>query len=80
MISVWFTSSPIYGPECLLRIPRYVNAWDGSYRGFRAVMFGDLESLQRLLAEGTCTPNDFFADNDSLLLVRMFRLTVGNGY
>ena len=71
MISIWFTSSPLYGPELLIRVPRYVERGEfGNPPGFDAIVQGDLESLRRCLADGLCTPNDFYGPKHSLLLVR----------
>ena len=71
MISIWFTSSPLYGPELLIRVPRYVEMGEfGVPPGVGAIVRHDLESLRRCLAIGLCTPNDIYGPDCSLLLVR----------
>ena len=71
MISIWFTSSPLYGPELLIRVPRYVETGEfGNPSGVNAIVRGDLESLRLCLVDGLCTPNDMYGPDCSLLLVR----------
>ena len=70
IVSIWLTTSPLYGPELLIKVPRYMGK-----RGYLqspvhvAILRGDLDTLQCFLAERLCTPNDFIGGDDSLLLV-----------
>lgn len=54
MISAWFTSTPLCGPELLLKIYRVVDFRRDPL--FKAVTCGRLEDLQTLLATGTISP------------------------
>ena len=66
MISLWFTSSPLYGPELLLRIPRVVRTDTLAYR---AICCGDLDIVKRSVFAGDYKPWDVDYTGQSLILV-----------
>ena len=66
MISLWFTSSPSYGPELLLRVPRVVRT---DSPAFRAICSGDLDTVKRSISAGDYRPWDVDYTGQSLILV-----------
>ena len=66
MISLWFTSSPLYGPELLLRVPRVVRTDTPAYHAFRS---GDLEIVKRSISAGEYKPWDVDYSGRSLIAV-----------
>ena len=67
MISAWFTSTPLCGPELLLKIYRVVDFRKDP--SVKAVTCGRLEDLQTLLATGTISPYIISQYDHSLLHV-----------
>ena len=66
MISLWFTSSPLHGPELLLRVSRVLRADTPAYR---AICFGDLDTVKRSVSAGDCNPWDVDCTGQSLIIV-----------
>ena len=66
MISLWFTSSPFYGPELLLRVPRVMRADAPAYR---AISDGRLDAVKRSLSAGDFKPWDVDYTGRSLIAV-----------
>ena len=66
MISLWFTSSPLYGPELLLRVPRVLHKDTPAYD---AICSGDLDTVKRSVFAGDCKPWDVDPTGQSLILV-----------
>ena len=66
MISLWFTSSPLYGPELLLRVPRVLHKDTPAYR---AICHGDLYTVKRSVFAGEYKPWDVNEEGQSLILV-----------
>ena len=66
MISLWFTSSPLYGPELLLRIPRVLRPDTPAYL---AIVQGDLDTVKRSVSAGDFKPWDLDHSGRSLILV-----------
>ena len=62
-----YTSSPLHGPEWLIKIPRLISRWDN--RGFSAINCGDLPLFRSLLANGESTPYDVDEYGYSMLWV-----------
>ena len=67
MISLWFTSSPLYGPELLLRVPRVVRIDTPAYD---AISYGDLDAVKRSISAGDFKPWDVDCSGKSLIVVR----------
>ncbi|KAF6219454.1 hypothetical protein HO133_003920 [Letharia lupina] len=65
MIFMWFTSSPPYAPEFVLRVPRVIDFW--STNAFQAVGTGDLGLLKSAITNGDCTPYDIDTSGRTLL-------------
>ena len=65
MIYIRYTSSPLHGPELVIRIPRMVDP--ANNRGFRAVQTGNLSMFKSAIASGECTPCDVNENGYSLL-------------
>ena len=70
MIYIRYTSSPLHGPEWLLKIPRLVDEYKNP--GFEAVERGNLSMFRAAIASGECTPYDVSEDGLSLLSVSVF--------
>lgn len=68
MICGWFDSTPLCGPELLLRTFQVVNHWKDPL--FRAVMHGMLGEVETLLSKGTVSPYIVNRYGMSLLHVR----------
>ena len=66
-IYIRYTSSPLHGPEWLLRIPRLVDS--NKSRAFRSIRRGDLPGFKLAIASGECTPDDIDERGISLLRV-----------
>ena len=66
MITLWFTSSPLYGPELLLRVPRVVRTNTPAYY---AICCGDLDAVKRCISAGECKPWDVDNWGQSLIAV-----------
>ena len=66
MISLWFTSSPLYGPELLLRVPRVLCYKTPAHE---AVCSGDLDAVKRSIFAGDYKPWDVDHKGESLILV-----------
>ncbi len=66
MISLWFTSSPLHGPELLLRIPRVLH-YNASV--LRVIRSGDLDAVKRSISVGECKPWDVNYRGQSLIAV-----------
>ena len=66
MISLWFTSSPLYGPELLLRVPRVLGEDTPAHR---AIWSGDLDTVKRSVFAGDIKPWDVDYKGRSLILV-----------
>ena len=66
MIALWFTSSPLYGPELLLRVPRVVRTDTLAYRAFRS---GDLEIVKKSISAGEYKPWDVDYTGRSMIAV-----------
>lgn len=66
MIALWFTSSPLYGPELLLRFPRVVRTDTPAYRAFRS---GDLEIVKKSISAGEYKPWDVDYTGRSMIAV-----------
>ena len=66
MISLWFTSSPLHGPELLLRVSRVVRTDTAAYR---AICHGDLDAVKRCISAGDCKPWDVNDRGQSLIAV-----------
>ena len=66
MISLWLTSSPLYGPELLLRVPRVVRTDTLAYN---AICLGDLDTVKRSVFAGDYKPWDVDPTGQSLILV-----------
>ena len=62
-----YTSSPLHGPEWLIKIPRLVSLYGNS--GFKAIQLRDLPMFRSLIANGECTPYDITGTGISLLNV-----------
>lgn len=66
MISLWFTSSPLYGPELLLRVPRVLRTDTPAHR---AICSGKLDTVKRSVSAGDFKPWDVNDSGQSLILV-----------
>ena len=66
MISLWFTSSPLHGPELLLRVSRVLRTDTPAYR---AICSGDLATVKRSVLAGDYKPWDVDYTGRSLILV-----------
>ena len=66
MISLWFMSSPLYGPELLLRVPRVLRDDTPSHD---AICSGDLDAVKRSVFAGEYRPWDVDVTGQSLILV-----------
>lgn len=66
-IYIRYTSSPLHGPEWLIRIPRLVD--ESKNRGFKAILKADLPMFRSAIASGECTPYDITRWGESLLIV-----------
>lgn len=66
MISLWFTSSPLYGPELLLRVPRVLREDTPAHD---AICSGDLDSVKRSISAGEYKPWDVDYTGQSLIIV-----------
>ena len=66
MISLWFTSSPLYGPELLLRVPRVLRNDTSAHD---AICSGDLDAVKRSIFAGDYKPWDVDHRGESLILV-----------
>ena len=66
MISLWFTSSPLYGPELLLRVARVLRE-DASV--IWAIRSRDLDAVKRSISAGDCKPWDVDYRGTSLICV-----------
>ena len=66
MISLWFTSSPLYGPELLLRVPRVLR---NDTPAHEAICSGDLDAVKRSIFAGDFKPWDVDHRGESLILV-----------
>ena len=66
MISLWFTSSPLHGPELLLRVPRVVRTDTTAYY---AICSGDLDAVKRSISAGDCKPWDVAYSGQTLIAV-----------
>ena len=66
MISLWFTSSPLYGPELLLRVPRVVRK---NTPAFKAILWGGLDDVKRSISVGEMKPWDVDYTGQSLIAV-----------
>lgn len=55
VLSLWFTSSALHGPELLLRVPRVISRFDPVLQTLRE---GDLSGFKRLVAQGQGSPYD----------------------
>ena len=66
MLSLWYTSSPLYGPELLVRAPFMI---PDSSPVMRAVDEGDLQELKSLVAHGKESPYDVDESGMSFLTV-----------
>ena len=67
MVLMWFTSSPPYAPEFVLRLPQVRDS--RSNKAFKAVMVGNLDLLKAAFDDGDCTPYDVDVLGDTLLSV-----------
>lgn len=61
-----YTSSPLHGPEWLIKTPRLVNRSEN--RGLLAIENGDLPMFRSSIANGECTPYDIYEDGHSMLM------------
>lgn len=68
MIYGWFNSTPLCGPELLLRTFQVVDAEEDPL--FRAFYYGTLGEVETLLAKGTVSPYIVNERGESLLHVR----------
>lgn len=66
MLKLWFSSSPLHGPECGLRMPRMIS--DPSPI-IQAVSRGDLETFKCLVAQGEGSSHDVDEAGNSFLTV-----------
>ena len=66
MISLWFTSSPLYGPELLLKVPRVLR---NNTPAHKAICFGNLDAVKRSVFAGEYRPWDVDVTGQSLILV-----------
>ncbi|KAK0511488.1 hypothetical protein JMJ35_006061 [Cladonia borealis] len=66
MISLWFTSSPLYGPELLLRAPRVSDT-----RTYVAICSGDLDTVKEYVFAGDLKPWDVDHIGQSLIRVAL---------
>ena len=69
-IRIQYTSSPLYGPEWLIRIPRLVKFSD--HRAFPIISTGNLSEFKSAIARGEFTPYDIYEFGRSLLWVSRF--------
>ena len=69
-IYIRYTSSPVHGPEWLIRIPRLVNSCNS--RAFNAISDGDFPTFRSAIASGECTPYDINEYECSILSVSNF--------
>ena len=69
MIFMWFTSSPPYAPEFVLRVPRVIDHENNN--AFEAAKRGDLGLLKSAITNGDCTPYDIDIFGRTLLAVRI---------
>jgi len=68
MLSLWFTSSPLQGPELLLRVPRMVSRESPIVK---ALEQGHLTCFKRLVAHGKGSPYDVDEHGNSFIKVVM---------
>ena len=66
MISLRFTSSPLYGPELLLRIPRVLHTDTNAYT---SILYGELDDVKRSISAGEFKPWDVDDRGQSLITV-----------
>lgn len=66
MLSLWFTSTPLHGPELLLRVPRMVS---NDSPIIKALEEGNFASFKMLVADGQGSPYDVDQDGNSFLTV-----------
>ena len=66
MVSLWFTSSHLSGPELLLRVPRVLRKDTPAYD---AICSGDLDTVKRSVFAGAYKPWDVDPTGQSLILV-----------
>lgn len=66
MIDLWFTSSPLYGPELLLRVPRVVRTDTPAYD---AIRHWDMDAVKRSISAGDFKPWDLDFTGRSLISV-----------
>lgn len=69
MIFMWFTSSPPYAPEFVLRVPRVIDSLNDI--AFKAVLERNLDLLKSVITNGDCTPYDIDTLGRTLLAVRI---------
>ena len=67
MISLWFSSSPLYGPELLLRVPRVIS---NSSLIIKSIDESNLEWFKLLVAQGEGSPYDVDESGSSFYTVR----------
>ena len=71
-VYIRYTSSPLYGPEWIVRLPRLVD-FEGM---FRILQSGDLSEFKSAIARGECTLYDIDESGLSLLSVSKLFLTL----
>ena len=71
MITLWFTSSPLYGPELLLRVPRVIRPNTPAYD---AICHGNLDAVKRCISAGDFKPWD--VDDMGMSLIAVCHLNI----